>query len=113
MQSGVVPEDWRSAMIVPFYKGKGEGTECNNYRGISLLSVVGKIYIGILVDRIRKVTEGFIGDEQGGFRAGRGCVIQIFILKQIDEKAREKKRRVYVGFMDLGKAYYKVNREAL
>ena len=39
---GVVPEDWRSAVIVPLYKGKGERTECSNYRGISLLSGVGK-----------------------------------------------------------------------
>ena len=42
-KSGVVFEDWRSAVIVPLYKGKGERTECKNYRGI-LLSVVGKIY---------------------------------------------------------------------
>ena len=39
-----MPEDWRSAVIVPLYKGKGEKSECKNYRGISLLSVVGKIY---------------------------------------------------------------------
>ena len=43
-ENGVVPENWRSAVIVPLYKGKGEGTECKKYRGISLLSVVGKIY---------------------------------------------------------------------
>ena len=77
-------------MIVPLYKGKGERTECGNYRGISMLSVVGKIYAGILEVRVRKVTEGLIDDEQGGFRAGRGCVDQIFTLKQIGEKAREK-----------------------
>ena len=42
-KSGVVPENWRFAVIVPLYKGKGEKTECKNYRGICLLSVVGKI----------------------------------------------------------------------
>ena len=42
-ESGVVPEDWRSAVIVPLYKGKGEKAECSNDRCISLLSVVGKI----------------------------------------------------------------------
>ena len=42
-ESGIVPEDWRSAVRVLLYKGKGEGTECKNYRSISLLSVVGKI----------------------------------------------------------------------
>ena len=47
----------------------------------SLLSVVGKIYAGILVDRVRSVTGGFIDDELESFRAGRGCVDQIFTLK--------------------------------
>ena len=39
-ESGVVPEDWRSVVIVPLYKGKGERSECKNYRGISSLSVI-------------------------------------------------------------------------
>ena len=39
-----VLEDWRSTVIVPLYKSKGERTECNNYIDISLLSVVAKIY---------------------------------------------------------------------
>ena len=43
-----VPGDWGSTVIVPLYKDKGETTECENYRGISLLSVLGKIYAGIL-----------------------------------------------------------------
>ena len=45
-------------------------------------------------------------------KGGRGCVDQIFTVKQIGEKAREKKR-VYVGFIDLEKAYDRANREAL
>ena len=71
-ESGVVPEDWRSAVIVPLYKGKGERTECSNYRGITLLSVVGKIHERILVDRVHKVTEGLIDDEQEGFQSTTG-----------------------------------------
>ena len=53
--------------------------------------MIRKIYVGILVDRVHKVTEGLIDDEQGKFRAGRGCVDQIFTLKQIGEKTWEKK----------------------
>ena len=53
--------------------------------------MVEKVYVGILVDRDSKVTGSLIDDEQGGFTAGRGCVDQIFTLKQIGEKAREKK----------------------
>ena len=51
----------------------------------------------ILVDRVRKVTEGLIDDVEGA------CLDQIFSLKQIGEKAREKKCRIYVSFMDLEK----------
>ena len=53
-------------MIVPLYKSKGERSECKNYRNISLLSMVGKIYVGILVGRVHRVTGGLIDDEQGG-----------------------------------------------
>ena len=112
-ESGVVMEDWRSAVIVTLYKGKVESTECNNYRGNTLLTVVRKIYARIQVDRVHRVTEGLTDDEQGGFRGGKGCIDQIFTLRQIGEKAWEKKCRVYVGFMDLEKTYDRVNREAL
>ena len=61
--------------------------KCKNYRGISLLSVVGKIYADISVDRVHSVTGSLIDDEQGGCRAGRGYVDQILTLIQIDEKA--------------------------
>ena len=53
--------------------------------------MVGIIYAGILLDRARKVTEGLIDDERGGFRAGRGYVNQIFTLQQVGEKHERKK----------------------
>ena len=59
------------------------------------------------------MTGNLIADEEGCFRAGRGCGDQIFTLKHIGEKVREKKRRIYVGFIYLEKAYYKVNMEVL
>ena len=117
-ESGDMSEDWIS-LIVPLYKGKGEMTECKNYRGISLyyrgirFSVVGNIYVVILVDRFRRVTGGLIDDEEGGFKPRRGCVDQIFMLNQICEKETEKKRRVYVSFIDLEKTYDRANRGAL
>ena len=55
-ESGGVPENWRSAVIVPLYKGKRERNECNNYRGIGLLRVVRK-YTGILVYKAHRVTK--------------------------------------------------------
>ena len=107
------PRDFRDFCMVPVYKGKGDKYECGNYRGISLMSVVGKVYGRVLIDRVREGTEAFIGEEQCGFREGRGCVDQIFVVRQICEKFLAKGRKVYFAFMDLEKAYDRIDREAL
>ena len=56
----VVPMDWRGACIVPLYKRKGnkceDKCECSNSRGISLLSVVGKLFGRVLIKRVRSRT---------------------------------------------------------
>ena len=108
-----VPEEWRKAVIVPLYKGKGSKSECNSYRGISMLSVPGKVYGRILTERLMKVTEGKVSEEQGGFRKGKGCVDQIFAIRMIVEEYLAKGRKLYAAFMDLEKAYDRVDREAL
>ena len=52
-------------------------------------------------------------EEQGGFRSGKECIDQIFVLKQLVEKYREKRKELHIVFIDLEKAYDKVYREAL
>ncbi len=108
-----VPEDWRKAIIVTLYKGKGNREECNNYRGISLLSVPGKIYGRILNERMMKITDKSVGDEQGGFWKDKGCIDQIFAVKILVEKCLEKDRKLFAAFMDLEKAYDRVDRKGL
>ena len=111
--AAMVPLDWRSACVVPLYKGKGDKHECNSYRGISLLSVVGKLYGIVLIRRVREGTERAIGEEQCGFRRGRGCVDQIFAVRQVCEKFLEKGKDVCWAFMDLEKAYDRIDRDAM
>lgn len=113
MNSGKVPLDWKSAIIVPIYKGKGEKKECKNFRGISLLSIPGKVYGRILIERVVQRTERLMGEEQCGFRKGRGCVDQIFALRNIMEKSLEVNKELFVAFMDLEKAYDRVDWKAL
>ena len=67
----VVPVDWVIACMVPLYKGKGDVHKCSNFRGISLLSVVGKVYGRMLINRIRDKTESVIAEVQSDFRRGR------------------------------------------
>ena len=62
----VAPMDWRGACIVILYKRKGVKCECRNSRGISLFSVVGKLYGRVLIKRVIAGTECAIGEEQCG-----------------------------------------------
>ena len=109
----IVPVDWVIACMVLLYKGKGDMYECSNFRGISLLSVVGKVYGRVLINRIRDKTENVIAEVQGGFRRGRGCTDQVFIVRQICEKYLGKGKDVYFAFLDLEKAYDRVDRDAM
>ena len=78
----IVPVDWVTACMVPLYKGMGDVHECRNFGGISL-SVVGKVYCRILINRIRDKTGNAIAEVESGFRRGRGCTDPIFIVRQL------------------------------
>ena len=55
------PQEWREAIIIPIPK-KGCKAECGNFRGISLLSVVGKVYARIVSDRVKVLTDELVMD---------------------------------------------------
>ncbi len=112
-KKGEVPDDWEKAIIVPLYKGKGNRSECSSYRGITLLGIPGKVYGRILTERLMGVTEGKVSEEQGGFRKRRGCVDQIFAMKMLVEEYLGKDIKLYATYMDLEKAYNRVDRETL
>ena len=78
--------DWRGACIVPLCKGKDGKCKYSNSRGISLSSVVGKLFGRVLIKRVRAGTECAIGKEECGFRQGRVCMDQVFAIRQIFEK---------------------------
>ena len=106
------PEDWGKAIIVPLHK-KGDRTECSNYRAISLLSVPGKVYTKILQQRLKRYVEEVVGEEQAGFRRGRGTVDQIFVIRQLSEKYFEKNRTLYNNFIDFKHVFDSVLQEGL
>ena len=96
--------DWQRAIIVPVHK-KNSRRKCGNYRGISLLSIPGKVFAKILNDRVRCLTEKRLLEEQAGIRSGRGCIDHIFIIRQLAEKYLEKDKKMYAAFIDMEKAY--------
>ena len=107
-----VVEEWRMSTIVPLLK-KGDVEVCDNYRGISLLSIPSKVLAKVLYRRIEEKVEPQLHEAQCGFRKGRGCVDQIFNLRECMSASRQKGKPLYVCFIDLRKAYDSVNRELL
>ncbi|KAI3360318.1 hypothetical protein L3Q82_014631 [Scortum barcoo] len=64
---GTVPLEWQTGVVVPLFK-KGDRRVCSNYRGITLLSLPGKVYARVLERRIRPIVDPRIQEEQCGFR---------------------------------------------
>ena len=88
-------------------------TSCNNYRGIALLSVPGKVFAKAILNRLKPRAEQLLQESQCGFRRGRGCADQLFSLRMLMEKAREYHQPIYACFIDLKKAYDSVYHESL
>ena len=86
---------------------------CQNYKGISLLCVASKDFGRAVLNRIQKVLEKHLDDNQCGFRQSRGCVDQIFSVKILMQRAKEFNKPIHLCFVDLQKAYDTVNRGAL
>ena len=112
-ETGEFPHEMRNAKIVTLYKNKGDKGDCNNYRGISLLSITGKAFARIILKRLHKLAERVLPESQCGFRAGRSTMDMIFTLRQLQEKCREQNQPLYTAFIDLTKAFDTVSRSAL
>ena len=108
-----VPQDWKDANIVSLFK-KGDRKDCGNYRGISLLSIAGKIMARIILNRLNTLlAHDILPETQCGFRSGRSTIDMIFTLRQVQEKCLEQNMPLYVIFIDFTKAFDTVSREAL
>ena len=112
-EEGSVPQAWKDVSIVTIYK-KGDRTDCGNYRGISLLSIAGKIFTRILLNRLSiHITPEVVPETQCGFRSNRSTADMIFCLRQLQEKCIEQDRPLYIVFVDFTKAFDTVGRTGL
>ncbi|KAI4896154.1 hypothetical protein NFI96_009623 [Prochilodus magdalenae] len=107
-----VPDDWTRGVIVKIPK-KGSLSDCNNWRGITLLSIPSKIMTKIIIQRISEAVDARLREEQAGFRRGRGCTDHIFALRNIIEQCTEWQRQLYINFVDFQKAFDSIHRESL
>lgn len=115
-QNSIVPTIWSESIIKPIPKSpKNDPRIPLNYRGISLLSTVYKIYSGILNNRLNRFMElnEILVDEQNGFRKNRACIDHLFVLSSIVRARIEKNKSTFVCFVDFKKAFDCVNRELM
>ena len=94
-ESGYFPEKWTEGIIVPVFK-KGNPDDTNNYRGITLVSCLSKLFTSILNKRIIDWSEehNVISDSQFGFRRGRSTTDAIFLLQSLIQKVLNQKERL-------------------
>jgi len=92
---------------------KGDLKQCANYRTIALVSHATKIFLRVILERIRVKTETEIADEQAGFRQGRGTRDQITNLRILMHKARDHHQPLYMCFVDFKKAFDSVSHDKL
>ena len=114
IDSGFFPEQWTKGIIIPLHK-KGSTVDVNNYRGITLVSCLSKIFTTVLNKRIEHVCEqnNIISDAQFGFHKGRSTVDAIFILLSLVHNYLFENKRLYVIFVDMMKCFDSIYRNGM
>jgi hypothetical protein len=109
-----IPKDWARGLIFPLFKD-GDNRVPDNYRGITLLSVVGKIYTSVLNNRVTRWCEenGILSEEQAAFRAGRSTVDHILTVSELVGARKARRKGTYCAFLDIKKAYDMLDRDTL
>ena len=111
---GYFPKQWSEGFIVPIFK-KGDVNEVSNYRGITLLSTLGKLFTRILNNRLNKWAEDYriYIEAQAGFRKHMSTVDNIYVLNGLISHCINNNEYLYCCFVDFTKAFDYVGRDIL
>ena len=115
LETGVYPTQWKTAIINPVLK-KGNHNTPSNYRPITLLSILNKMFTLILANRLRDWLEEFdiLSPAQAGFRKNFSTQDNCFVLSTAIHKALSVKGgKLYAVFIDFKSAFDNVNRKLL
>ena len=105
LTSGHVPLSFRHGLIIPIPKGHNKDmTNPSNYRGITLSSVLSKVFEKIILLRLVDQASQ-LNPLQGGFRSGHSCLHTAFILQEAIFSLREQRKKAFVAFIDVKKAF--------
>ena len=112
-----IPQEFKDVSTIDLYKlyrQKGNAQVCDNLRGISLLSIAGKIRPKILLNRLNEYLDqaGILPENQCGFKQAMGIIDMIFTVRQLQEKCQELVD-LYMTFVDLIKVFDTVSRAGL
>ena len=111
-EHGSLPSDFTQSKTITIPK-KGNVTECSNYRTLALLSHASKILLGIVKNRLKRKIDENLDEDQFGFRSKKGTREAILALRQVLERRIDLGKDTYVAFVDLEKAFDKVDWELL
>ena len=98
------PADWSKSIVVNLYKD-GSRTDPSNYRGIALISCLGKLYLSLWARRITAYVEPKLSECQGGFRPRRSTTDQALTLREILVRRKRLNKPTYLYFVDFKKAF--------
>ena len=112
--TGEYPRSWGDGIITPIFK-KGDKNEAQNYRGITLINIVAKIYSQLLLNRLTKwsTNQEKISKQQFGFQKGKSVVDCVFLLHAIISKVLNSGEKLYCAFIDYEKCFDKIDRNYL
>ena len=109
------PPEWKLGIVVPLWKRKGQRTDKNTWRGITLLSVGSKLLARVVAARIQVWSEKFLKEEQNGFRRGRSVDDCLTVSRRLIEEVNRihSDDWVLLSLFDIEKAYPRVCKDAL
>jgi hypothetical protein len=113
--NGFVPDEWLVGIIKPIYKNKGDPTQPENYRPITLLSCLGKLFTSILSKRLEDYASeiNLIGETQAGFRKNYSTLDHILALQFLSHTLLSSKKKLFCAFVDFKQAFDTVWRNGL
>ena len=112
LHSAVVPGKWKLANVVPVFK-RGIKEHVQNYRPISLLCIVSKVLERCISNNIWEHLQEIMNDHQHGFMPGRSSTSQLVGVLDKIGKVLDRGEQIDVIYLDMTKAFDKVNHELL
>ncbi|CAF1037093.1 unnamed protein product, partial [Brachionus calyciflorus] len=102
-----IPFDWKTAVVTPLFKNKGDAEDVNNYRGISVIPPIAKLFEKIIATQIIEHLElnGILTSDQHGFRSGHCCETELHQIITHMFKALSKRQIALFLFVDFKKAF--------